>query len=109
MYGFVNTFWHYFYKIIKNIFLEPIDNDTHRMVYYQQMGDEIRAKLAELQDKGWTLANIAREIGQAKRTVESWNQGERSPANLQSVLDSLDRLAKIKRIPKKKIYFPKNK
>ena len=75
------------------------------MVEYQQVNnDEVQAKLAELQQKGWTLANIARKIGQAIRTVESWNQGTRSPANLQSVLASLDRLDKIKRIPKKKIY-----
>ncbi len=66
--------------------------------------DMVQDKLAELQQRGWTLANIARRIGQAKRTVESWNQGQRSPANLQSVLASLDKLDKIKRIPKKKIY-----
>ena len=68
------------------------------------MGDVIRVKLAELRDKGWTLANIAREIDQAKRTVEAWNQGKRSPANLKSVLASLDTLAKRKRIPPKKVY-----
>jgi len=67
--------------------------------------DEVQTKLAELQQKGWTLANIGRMIGQAKRTVESWNQGKRSPANLQSVLASLDKLDKIKRIPKKRIYL----
>ena len=67
---------------------------------------EVQAKLAELIQKGWTLANIAREIGQAKGTVESWNQGTRSPANLQSVLTSLDILTKKKRIPPKKIYQP---
>jgi transcriptional regulator with XRE-family HTH domain len=75
------------------------------MVECQQMNnDEVQAKLNELRQKGWTLASIAREIGQAIRTVESWNQGKRSPANLQSVLASLDRLDRIKRIPKKKIY-----
>ena len=66
--------------------------------------NEVQAKLTELQQKGWTLASIAREIGQAIRTVESWNQGKRSPANLQSVLASLDGLLKRKRIPKKKHY-----
>jgi transcriptional regulator with XRE-family HTH domain len=65
---------------------------------------QVQGKLAELLQKGWTLANIARGIGQAKGTVESWNQGKRSPANLQSVLASLDKLDQIKRIPKKKIY-----
>jgi transcriptional regulator with XRE-family HTH domain len=73
------------------------------MVAYEQVNNErVQAKLVELKQKGWTLANIAREIGQAKRTVESWNQGKRSPANLQSVLNSLDQLTKRKRIPKKR-------
>ncbi len=89
----------------KNILLILIDNNTHCMVEYQQVNnDKVQAKLLELQQKGWTLANIAREIGQATRTVESWNQGKRSPANLQSVLASLDGLLKRKRIPKKKQY-----
>jgi len=83
----------------------PIDNETRCMVEYHQVSnEEVQAKLAELRQKGWTLVNIARAIGQAKRTVESWNQGTRSPANLQSVLASLDKLDKIKRVPKKKIY-----
>jgi len=92
-------------KILENNSLTPIDNNTHCMVEYQQVNnDEVQAKLTELQQKGWTLANIAREIGQAVRTVESWNQGKRSPANLQSVLASLDGLLKRKRIPKRKQY-----
>jgi hypothetical protein len=92
-------------KIIEDFSLIPIDNNTHCMVEYQQVNnDEVQAKLAELQQKGWTLANIAREIGQAIRTVESWNQGKRSPANLQPVLASLDKLGRSKRIPKRKIY-----
>jgi hypothetical protein len=97
-------------KILENISLIPIDNNTHRVVEYHQVNNEkVQAKLIELQQKGWTLANIAREIGQAIRTVESWNQGKRSPANLQSVLISLDGLAKRKRIPPKKIYAKGNR
>jgi transcriptional regulator with XRE-family HTH domain len=56
------------------------------------MDDDVQAKLAELQENGWTLANIARELGQAIVTVESWKAGKRTPANLQSVLASLDQL-----------------
>lgn len=94
-----------FEKILENISPILIDNNTHCMVEYQQVNnDKVQAKLIELRQKGWTLANIAREIGQATRTVESWNQGKRSPANLQSVLISLDNLTKRKRIPPKKIY-----
>jgi hypothetical protein len=71
------------------------------------VNNNVRAKLAELLQKGWTLANIARALGQAIVTVESWNAGTRSPANLQSVLAQLDKLVKSKRIPKKKIYSKK--
>lgn len=74
------------------------------MIYYKPMSEEIQAKLAELVSKGWTLANIAREIDQAKRTVEAWNQGKRTPANLKSVLMHLNILAKRKRIPPQKVY-----
>jgi hypothetical protein len=90
-------------KILKNIFVIPIDNDTQRVLYYKQMSDEVRAKLSELIERGWTLANIARALKQSSRTVESWNQNQRSPANLQPVLDALDKLTK-RKPPKKKIY-----
>jgi lambda repressor-like predicted transcriptional regulator len=74
------------------------------MVLWWVMDDNVQAKLAELQEKGWTLANIARALELSAVTVESWNAGIRSPANLKSVLESLDRLIKVKRIPPKKIY-----
>jgi DNA-binding transcriptional regulator YiaG len=70
------------------------------------MGKEIQAKLIELTQKGWTLASIARALHLSHRTVESWNQGIRSPANLHSVLISLDALSK-RKPPKMKIYSNK--
>jgi transcriptional regulator with XRE-family HTH domain len=73
------------------------------------MNETVQAKLAELKEKGWTLASIAREIELSSVTVESWNTGIRSPANPKSVLESLDQLLKRKRIPKKKIYLFPNK
>jgi len=92
-------------KILENISLTLIDNNTRCMVECQEMNnDEVKAKLNELQQKGWTLASIARELGQAIRTVESWNQGKRSPSNLYPVLESLDGLLNRKRIPKRKQY-----
>ena len=74
------------------------------MVLYRIMNENVQAKLSELQEKGWTLASIARELGQATVTVESWKAGKRSPANLQAVLVLLELLLKRKRIPKKKLY-----
>jgi len=84
--------------------LKSIDISIRCMVLCIVMNGIIQAKLAELQGKGWTLASIARELGQSSVTVESWKVGTRSPANLQSVLSSLDQLAKRKRIPPKKLY-----
>lgn len=63
---------------------------------------EIQSRIAQLQAKGWTLINIARALGQSSVTIEAWKAGTRSPANLQSVLSSLDQLAKRKRIPPKR-------
>ncbi len=65
---------------------------AYEYVLWWVMDDDVQAKLAELQENGWTLANIARELGQAIVTVESWKAGKRTPANLQSVLASLDQL-----------------
>jgi transcriptional regulator with XRE-family HTH domain len=81
----------------------PIDNSIHRVVDYKLMND-VQAKIAILKEKGWTLANIGRALGQSPVTVEAWKAGTRSPANLQSVLASLEKLAKRKRIPPKKNY-----
>ncbi|MBN2461972.1 MAG: hypothetical protein JXB43_00035 [Dehalococcoidia bacterium] len=79
------------------------------MVLYEVMNETVQAKLAELKEKGWTLASIARELELSPVTVESWNTGIRSPANPKSVLESLDNLLKRKRIPKKKIYLSPHK
>lgn len=78
------------------------------MVLCIVMNENVQAKLTELQEKGWTLASIARALELSPVTVESWNTGTRSPANPKSVLDSLDRLVKAKRVPKKKIYVKAN-
>ena len=69
-----------------------------------EQGSLVRAKLAELQEKGWTLASIGRALDQSSVTIETWNAGTRTPANLKSVLASLEHLLKQKRIPKKKVY-----
>jgi hypothetical protein len=68
------------------------------------MNDDVQAELAELQEKGRTLANLARALELFSGTIESGNAGTRSPANPKSVLVSLDQLIKRKRIHPKKIY-----
>ena len=64
----------------------------------------MQAKLAELQEKGWTLAALADELGVTTNAVEKWKAGDRQPSNAKSVLSMLDNIAKRKRIPKKRRY-----
>jgi transcriptional regulator with XRE-family HTH domain len=64
----------------------------------------IQIKLAVLQSKGWTLAALADELEQTVNTLEKWKAGDRNPANEKAVLEMLDRLEKLKRIPKRRRY-----
>ena len=41
--------------------------------------NDVRSQIAELQDKGWTLAAIADEIGVTVNAVEKWKAGDRYP------------------------------
>jgi transcriptional regulator with XRE-family HTH domain len=68
------------------------------------MNNEIQAKIAQLVDKGWTLAAIADELGVTSDTVELWRAGKRNPTNAKGVLLMLNRVSNKKRIPKKKRY-----
>ena len=72
------------------------------------MSIEIQNKLGELKEKGWTLANVAREIGQAKVTVETWNQGTRLRL-MRNRCCTLDRLGARKRTPPQKYFVKKLK
>jgi transcriptional regulator with XRE-family HTH domain len=65
---------------------------------------EIQSKISELQEKGWTLAALADELGVTVNAVEKWKAGDRNPNNLKSVISLLDKLNIRKRIPKKKRY-----
>ena len=66
--------------------------------------NEVQARLVILQEKGWTLASIADELKVSHNTLEKWKAGDRYPHLEKPVLDSLDRITKRKRIPKKKRY-----
>jgi len=69
------------------------------------MNSDIQTKIAQLVDKGWTLAAIADEVGVKSDTVENWRAGRRDPTNAKAVLAMLDRVLKKKRIPKRKRYL----
>ncbi len=64
----------------------------------------IQIKLKALQDKKWTLAALADELGQRVNTLEKWKHGDRNPANETAVLAMLDRLELRKRVPKQRRY-----
>ena len=57
-----------------------------------------------LRAKGWTWAAIADELEVTKNAVEKWNAGDRTPANRKSTSEHLERLLKVKRVPKKRRY-----
>lgn len=70
------------------------------------MGSEIQLRIAQLTEKGWTLAAIADELGVTSDTVELWKAGRRNPTNAKAVLAMLDRVLEKKRIPKQRRYAP---
>ncbi len=71
--------------------------------------NEIQTKLAELQEKGWTLAAVADELEVTVNAVEKWKAGDREPRNAKAVLMLLDQLLERKRVPKQRRYAIKSK
>jgi transcriptional regulator with XRE-family HTH domain len=68
------------------------------------MNSDIQSKIAQLGEKGWTLAAIADELGVTSDTVELWRAGKRNPTNAKGVLLMLSKVLTKKRVPKKKRY-----
>ncbi len=66
--------------------------------------NDVQIAIDELQKKGWTVAALADEVAQALSTVEKWKSGERYPANAKAILTLLNKISKMKRIPKGKRY-----
>lgn len=66
--------------------------------------NDIQTNISQLEEKGWTLASIASEIGVTVNAIEKWKAGDRYPTNSTSVLFLLDQITKKKRIPKKRRY-----
>lgn len=66
--------------------------------------NDIQAKIAGLEGKGWSLAAIARAMGVTVNAIEKWKAGNTSPANSKATLALLNEIAKKKLIPKKRRY-----
>ncbi len=80
------------------------EGDIIRAEMTNKNQNPIQIKLAILQKKKWTLAALADELEQTVNTLEKWKAGQRNPANEKAVLAMLDRIDKIKRIPKQRRY-----
>ena len=65
--------------------------------------NDIQEKLSELQDKGWTLAAIADELGITPDAVVKWKSGIRYPGMPKPVMLALNPLLK-RRVPKQRRY-----
>ncbi len=68
--------------------------------------NEIQNRIAELENRGWSLAALADELDVSVNTVEKWKAGNTSPANGKATLALLGVVAKKKGIPKKRRYAP---
>ena len=66
--------------------------------------NEVQQRVSHLQEKGWTLAALAHELGLTVNAVEKWKAGQRYPANAKPVLAMLGQLATRRRIPKRRRY-----
>lgn len=65
--------------------------------------NDIQSIIIALQEKGWTLVALARELGITTNAVEKWKAGDRLPANLKVVYTKLEELlaAENKKYPDK--------
>ncbi len=66
--------------------------------------NDIQIKIKELQEKGWTLAALADELGVTVNAIEKWKAGDRYPSNAKAVLTLLDQITLRKRVPKQRRY-----
>ena len=76
----------------------------HVVWYTLREMNEVQSRIAELESKGWTLAAISRELEVSHSVVEKWKAGDRHTRMEKLVLDALDELLKVKRIPPKRLY-----
>ncbi len=64
----------------------------------------VQVMISRLEDRGWTQAAIARELGVSYNAVQKWKAGDRKPSNYQVVLERLESLCQRRRIPKRRRY-----
>ena len=62
----------------------------------------VQEKIAALEEKEWSLAAIADELGVSYNAVQKWKAGDRYPANAKPVLQSLEALYERRQVPKRR-------
>ena len=73
-------------------------------VCYCNSMTEVQERLKALQEKEWTLAAIADELGLTVNAIVKWKAGDRTPTNRKSILEHLDRLLLKRRVPRQRRY-----
>jgi hypothetical protein len=96
----------YLSRVFRLIFVTFSSQSLLTRIYYLcyngiQMND-VQSRIAELQEKGWTLAAIADEVELTVNAVQKWKAGDHSPNK--ATLAFLDQLLTRRRIPKKRRY-----
>jgi hypothetical protein len=98
--------------ICENSFVYSLLTSPYTVWYNPDMENEqlndIQTRIAQLQEKGWTLAAIADELEVTPNAVEKWKAGDRNPSNQKATLMFLDKLLERKRIPKRRRYINTN-
>ena len=69
--------------------------------YYDYGMNDVQNLVKQLEDKGWTLAALADELGLHSLTVTRWKTGARIPRSEVSIRFHLTALLERKRIPKR--------
>ena len=73
--------------------------------YSHEMND-MQRKIADIQEKGWTLAALADELEISLSALEKWKAGATYPRNSKAVMLLLERIEHRNRIPKQRRYKP---
>ena len=66
--------------------------------------NDVQEKLASLEEKGWTLASIADELGVTYNAVTKWKAGNRTASHQKLLLEHMNRLLRQRRVPPQRRY-----
>ena len=76
------------------------------VIRYSHEMNDMQRKIADIQEKGWTLAALADELEISLSALEKWKAGATYPRNSKAVMLLLERIEHRNRIPKQRRYKP---